>query len=45
MYSNLAESLEDVASYTLKNFIDRKAQKDIVGAMEKIIGSVSSQSD
>ena len=45
MYSNLAESLEDVATYSLRHFIDQKAQKDVVGSLEKIIESVSNQTD
>ena len=41
MYGNLGESLESLASYNLKNLMDQKSQREVVGALEKIIDSVS----
>ena len=41
MYCNLGESLENLASYNLKNLMDQKSQREVVGALEKIIESVS----
>ena len=41
MFSQLETGLESMATYTLKHMVGPKDQKAIVGAIEKIIESVS----
>ena len=41
MFTHLETGLENVATYTLKNMIAPNEQKEVVGALEKIMESVS----